>query len=154
MNKNINNVFIIRGFPGSGKSTLARFLKKGTGGVIIETDRFSNSNVTDVERFTHMMLTYRHYLLTREYDIILDGCHTQESEVRELQRYAQEYNFNVHIIEIPHEKPEILVQRTSHEISMKRMHEYFITYQNIYHRIPFKTISRLIYLFRSFFNGI
>lgn len=99
-------VLIMRGLPGSGKSTLARELAKAVpDSLIVSADDFFMGGPIDTKALGHA-----HAFCQRKFEqalkdgtelIIVDNTNTTKSEIRIYADKAQEFGYELTIMEVP-----------------------------------------------------
>jgi tRNA uridine 5-carbamoylmethylation protein Kti12 len=157
-------VYILRSLPGSGGSTTARILAHGLPSTILSLDDYRkdhSGNYHYDQKQAKSILNvldqkYDHHLQNGTPLIIIDNVHYSKSDVDHFRIPAEKAGYTVIILEIPHEDPDILAQRTIHGISKERIEKMMLRWDHIGYSMQWRRLLRFVrkrfkYLFHIIF---
>ena len=141
----MKRMYFLRGLPGSFKSGLARDLAHGHDAAILCLDdyftkdgvyHFEPTKIAEYEakrckRCTDLMDHNKPI-------IIIDGVNYHRDHFTKYQKLAESFKYQVIIIEIPHQDPQLHATRNVHGVSQEYIEKMILRWDDLGYKTPFK----------------
>lgn len=140
----MKKLIILRGLQGSGKSTLADDIARGNDASILGLDKYHYEHdvykydPSQTEKYESLRETSCIALMNTDKPmIIIDGANYAKEHVMKYVRLGEKFGYQITILEIPHQDPNMLAVRNIHGVPRERILKTIYRWDSLGYRAPF-----------------